>query len=138
MRRIGEDRFVEHVFPIAGKFLFRRDARGERAGAPADAAEHHAFAELGRFRGAERQRLQVKFGERLHQAEAGFLVEAERGAFDRAAVAEMQPDGFRLGDQIADGEDQAVADDDAVAGALDAQRFGGEGVGRNDRMQADD
>ena len=137
MRRIGEDRLVEHVFPIAGEFLLGGDAAGERAGAPAGAADHHALADLGGARGADRQRRQVDRAERLHQAEAGLLVEAERVAFHHAAVAEMQPDGLGFGDQIADGQHQAVVDQHAVAGALDAERLGGEGVGRDDRMQAD-
>ena len=58
-------------------------------------------------------------------------------AFHHVAVAEMQPDGLRFGDQIADGQHQAVVDQHAVAGALDAERFGGEAIGRDDRMQAD-
>ena len=49
----------------------------------------------------------------------------------------MQPDGLGLGDQIADGQHQPVADQNAVAGAFDAERLGGEGVGWNDRTQAD-
>ena len=89
------------------------------------------------LRRAERQRRQIELGQRLHQAEAGLLVDAERVARRDAAVAEMQPDGFGLGDQIADGQHQAVVDQHAVAGALGAKRVGGEGVGRDDRMQAD-
>ena len=134
---IGEDRLVEHVFPIAGEFLLGGDAAGQRARAPAGAADHDALADLGAARRADRQRRQIELAERLHQAEAGLLVEAERMALHHAAVAEMQPDGFGFGDQIADGEHQAVVDQHAVAGALDAQRLGGEGVGRDDRMQAD-
>ena len=83
------------------------------------------------------KRRQIDLAERLHQAEAGLLVEAERMAFHHVAVAEMQPDGLRFGDQIADGQHQAVVDQHAVAGALDAERLGGEAVGRDDRMQAD-
>src|SRR6185437_4317631 len=49
----------------------------------------------------------------------------------------MQPNGRSLGDQIADGEHQAVVDQHAVAGALDAQGLGGEAVGRDNRMQPD-
>ena len=49
----------------------------------------------------------------------------------------MQPDRFGLGDQIADGEHQPVVDQHAVAGALAAERVGGEGVGRDDGVQAD-
>ena len=58
-------------------------------------------------------------------------------AFDHAAVAEMQPDGFGLGDQIADGQHQAVVDQHAVAAAFGAERGGAEGVRRDDRVQAD-
>ena len=137
MRRRGEDRLVEHVFPIAGEFLLGGDAAGERAGAAAGAADHHALADLGRARGADGQRRQIDRTQRLHQAEAGLLVEGERMAFHHAAVAEMQPDGRGLGDQVADGQHQAVVDQHAVAGALDPQRFGGEAVGRDDRMQTD-
>jgi len=49
----------------------------------------------------------------------------------------MQPDGFGLGDQIADGQHQPVADQHAITGALDAKGVGGEGVVRDDGMQAD-
>ena len=59
-------------------------------------------------------------------------------ALHHAAVAEMQPDRFGLGDQIADGEHQPVVDHDAVAGALGPQRFRGEGVRGDDGMQSDD
>ena len=75
--------------------------------------------------------------ERLHQPETAFGIEAERVARHHAPVAEMQPDGFGLGDEIADGQHQAFVDQHAVAGAFGAERVGAEGVGRNDRMQAD-
>src|SRR2546429_1857135 len=44
----------------------------------------------------------------------------------------MQPDGFRLGDEITDGEYHALADENSVAGPLGAQRLRGEGIGGND------
>ena len=56
-----------------------------------------------------------------------------------ASAAVADPDGLGLGNQIADSEYQAiVADDDAVPRPLGAQRLGGEGVGWNDRLDADD
>ena len=70
--------------------------------------------------------------ERLHQAEAGLLVEAERMTFHHMAVAEMQPDSGGFRDQVADGQHQPVVDQHAVAGALDPQRLGGKAVGRDD------
>ena len=54
-----------------------------------------------------------------------------------AAVAEMQPDRFGLGDQIADGQHQSVVDHHAIAGALGAEGVRAEGVGGDDRMQPD-
>src|ERR1700694_5941609 len=57
-------------------------------------------------------------------------------AFDHAAVAKMQPDGFGFRDQIADSQHQSIVDHDAIAGALGTQRVGAEGVSGDDRMQA--
>ena len=48
MRRRGEDRFVEHIFPIAGEFLLGDDAGGDRALPPAKAADDDALADRGR------------------------------------------------------------------------------------------
>ena len=137
MRRRREDRLVQYIFPIAGEFLLGRDAAGERTRAPAGAANHHPLADRGLLRRAERQRRPVDLAQRLHQAETGLLIEAKRMAFHHVSVVAMQPDGLRLGDQIADGQHQAVVDQHAVAGALDPKRFGREAVGRDDRMQAD-
>ena len=56
----------------------------------------------------------------------------------RAAIVERDPDRVGFGDQITDGQDQAVAaNEDAVAGALGAERFRGKGVGRHGGAQAD-
>jgi hypothetical protein len=48
-----------------------------------------------------------------------------------AAVMHVDPDRLGLGDQVADREDQAVAEKHAVAGALVAEGLCGEGVGGN-------
>src|SRR6266403_4757250 len=53
------------------------------------------------------------------------------------AVEEMTPDGFGLGDQVTDGQHPPVVDHDTIAGALGSQGVGTEGVGGDDRMQAD-
>ncbi|MEY9688028.1 hypothetical protein ABIF13_008802 [Bradyrhizobium elkanii] len=104
---------------------------------PPAPAEHYIVADLGRRRRADPQRLEIEPAERLHQAEAGFEIEAERVALDRAAVAEMQPHRGGFGDQIADRQHQPVVDQDAIAGALGAERLGAESIRRNDRMQPD-
>jgi len=53
-----------------------------------------------------------------------------------AAVANMQPDGFGLGDQIADGQYQSIIDQHAIAGALGPQGLCAKGIAGDDRMQA--
>ena len=45
MRGRGKDRFIEHVFPIAGEFLLGDDAGRDRALPPAEAADHHSLAD---------------------------------------------------------------------------------------------
>ena len=137
MRRIGEDGVVDQIFPIAGEFLPRGDVAGERTRAAAGAADDDALAGLRLLRGADRQRRQIDLAERLHQAETGLAVEAERMAFNDTPVAEMQPDGLGLGDQVADGQHQAIVDQHAVAGTFGAEGLGGEGVRRNDGVQAE-
>src|SRR5229473_2672190 len=137
MRRIGEDCLVQQILPITAVLLLGGDVAGDRARASAGAADHHAIADFGIGGRAKRQRIEIDPAKRLYEAKAAHGIEAERVAFHHAAVAEMQPDRFSLGDQIADGQDQVVVDQDAVAGALGAERIRAEGVGGNDRMQPD-
>ena len=138
MRGRGEDRLVEHVFPVAGEFLLGDDAGRDRVMPAAGAADHDALADRGRGRLADLERRHVELGERLHQSESGFLVIAQHVTRHRAAVVECDPDRIRLGDQITDRQDEAVAaNEDAIAGALGAERFRGEGVRRHDGAQAD-
>ena len=138
MRRRGKDRFVEDVFPIAGEFLFGDDAGRDRALPPAEAADHHALADRGIGGLADVERGHVELGERLHQAKPGLLIVAEHMARHRTAVTERNPDRLRFGNQIADGQHQAVvANEDAVAGALGAERLRGECVRWYGGMQSD-
>src|SRR5262245_1548369 len=105
----------------------------------AGAADHHTLTYLQRTRLPDRDRLEVDTRQRLHQAEAGFLVVAEHMTRRDLAVAEGEPDLFGFGDEITDGEDDAtLADQDAIAGAFGAERLGRECVRRNDRTDADD
>lgn len=67
--------------------------------------------------------------ERLDEPEAGLLIEGEGVRRDDLAIPARQPDFFRLGDEIADRQHQAVvANDDAAALADGSKRRGGEGV----------
>src|SRR5215469_12789728 len=87
--RIGENRLVQHVFPVAGKLLSGRDATGERTLAATGATDNHAFTDLCRLRRADLECRQINFAERLHQSETGLLVEPERMALHHATVAKM-------------------------------------------------
>jgi len=51
------------------------------------------------------------------------------------AVGQMQPDRFCLGDEVTNGENDALADQHAVAAALGPERLGGERIGGNHRPQ---
>ncbi len=81
----------------------------------------------------------AELAERMDQAQARGLVVGERKAAHHMALVRGEPDRARLGDEIADGEDQAiVADDDATAGAQRAEDLRGEGVFGDFGPQADD
>ncbi|PPR22203.1 MAG: hypothetical protein CFH40_01400, partial [Alphaproteobacteria bacterium MarineAlpha10_Bin3] len=87
----------------------------------------------------QRQGRQVELSQRLHQGEAGFLIVGKRMPFGRLAGAVDQPDRARFGDQIADGEDQAVvADHGAVPDPLGAQHLRGHRVIGNLGADGDD
>src|SRR6185436_19806985 len=136
VRRRGEHRFVEHVLPVAGELALGEYARLERARPPAVAGDDDVAADLHRRHAAAHERRDAELAERLHQAEAGGLVVGEREAADHRALVGGHPDRARLGDQVADGEDEAVlADDDAVADALGAEQRRGERVVGHDRAQ---
>ncbi len=86
----------------------------------------------------ELQRRDVQPAKRLDEPEPGLLVIGQDVPRYRAAASRGEPDGFGLGDQIADGQHQTIAtDQNAAAGALGSERPGGEGVVRNARPQAE-
>ena len=137
MRRRGEDGLVEHILPIAGELAFGRDAGIEGMPPAAFAGDDHEIADLEGGRRADFERRHAEAAERLHQAEPRFEVVAQRVAREHAAIARRQPDRFRLGDQVANGEHKAArADEDPVAGSLRPQNPGGERVLRDGCAQA--
>ena len=77
--------------------------------------------------------------ERQDEAEAGREVVRERVAFHDRSVVPREPDRRRLGDQVADGEDEPVlADHDAVARAIGAEDRSGERIVGNLGAERDD
>src|SRR6516225_10128537 len=131
--RGGEDRLVEHIFPIAGEFLPGRDARRDRMMASAGSPDHDALANSRFSRRPDRERRKLDSRQRLDQPKTGLLVVAEHVARRWAAVAESKPNLLGFGNQITDREYNAVfADEDAIARALGAECLGREGVAWND------
>jgi len=135
MRWRHEDGFVQRVLPVASEGLAGDDVPGERMRPPTGSAGHDSAPDLGLVRSAEGQRRQVEPPQRLDQAESGLIVEAEHMPLDRAALAAMNPNRLGFHDQVADGQDQPLVDQDAVSGALGSQGLRRESFGRHQRMQ---
>jgi hypothetical protein len=123
------DRFVQQVFPIAGELALGEHRRAQRPRAPAVPGNDDVLADAAGGGGPARERPHGELAERLHQAEARRLVVAERKRRHHHALVRGEPDRARLGDEVADGEDESVVPDHhAVADALRAEDLGGEGV----------
>ena len=137
VRRRGEDRLVDEIFPVAGEFLLGDDVGVDML---ADTVgERHGVADIGLPGVAELDRRQAERRQRLHQAEAGLLIVGQRMRGNHSAVLVGQPDFLGLGDQIADGEHHAIlADEDAIAGPFGAKRLRRKGIGGDDGMDGHD
>ena len=126
MRRGGEQRFVEQVFPRAGKFAFGNElgVQGMRATTMAEHKQRIAHLEIGGEATLKRRR--VELAQRLDQRKAGGAVIGERVTFDHCAAIGGEPNLRRLCHQIADGQHQAIlADHCTVTAALGAEVGGG-------------
>src|SRR5260370_1124115 len=138
--RVGrrrKDRLVQHVLPIAGKFLLGDDARRDRALASPHPGHDDAIVDPCPGRAADRQRGRVEPRQRLHQTEAGLLVIRKSVALDRGADARAEPDRFRFRDEVSDREHEpAIADHHAVPGALSSEHLCGKTILRYHRAQA--
>ncbi len=138
VRRAGEDRLVQHIFPIAGELFPGHDLRRHRAGGAAGAGDDHLVADRRVTGIADRHRRHVQRLQRLQQAEARRLVHAQNVPRDLAAFPGRQHDVVRLGDQIADGQDDPVfADHRPMADPFGAERRRREGVPWDRRGQGD-
>jgi len=132
MGRRGEQRLVEHVLPVAGKFLLCDDPRPEGVGAAAVSDHEGRIADLDvgcqtalKVRGSQ-------LAQRLDQAEPGRLVVGERVAGHGGAAIGGEPDLRCLVDEVADREHEAVlADHRAVTAALGPERGSAVGIFRN-------
>ncbi len=131
MGRRREERLVEQIFPVTGEFLLRDDA-GAHGLLPIAARKEDRIAQPGVAGLAEFHRRQIERAQGLHQAEAAFLIVGKRMGGGDPAGRVGQPYAFRLGDQIADGQNKpAVANDDPASGALGSQDGSRESVLRN-------
>jgi hypothetical protein len=137
MRRRSEQRFVQHVLPVAGEFAPRDDLGFERMCASALADYQHIVADCAGGNRAPRQHRRLESSERLHQTETGDLVVSQRMSRDHRAAVGRKPDGLRLRDQIADRQNQTVfADHHAIAQPLGAEDGCSERVFGNLRAHA--
>src|ERR1700687_1437963 len=106
--RPGEQRFVEHILPVACELALVDDLRLERVRVAAVTDHDYVVFGLDQSGRSWQQRLDAETAERLHQAEAAGEVLCQRIALHHGAVVGGKPDGFGFGDQIADGKNEAV------------------------------
>ena len=134
----GKDRAIEHVLPIAGKFLASDNPRGDRMAPPAFGGHDGAIARADAHPDPEIDRWGVQPSQRLDQTETGFLVVGEHMTRNSAALGGCKPDRLRFRNQIANRQNEAIsADQNAAAGAFGAERRRGEGVFRDRRLQSE-
>jgi len=99
---------------------------------PAGARDHHVGADREAPRIAQGEDRRLEGSQRLDEAEAAHEIVGQRVALHDPARARGEPDLARLGDEVADGEHEAVrADDHALPLALGAQRLRRVGVLRH-------
>ena len=122
VRRRGEDRLVEEVFPAAGELALSDDAGGRHRVGAAEARDQHRIALLNLGRLAERNRRDLDRHERPQQAEPGLVVVSDDARRHCAPVVEADLRRLCLDHEIADGEHETVVvDDDAGAFPLPTQ-----------------
>ena len=139
MRRRGEQRLVEHVFPVAGEFALGDHLRLERVRASAMADDEDIVVDRDRRGAAAFEIGRGELAQRQHQAESGREIVGKRMAGDRRPAIRREPYRFGFGDQIADSQRQAVfADHHAVAAALGAENRRGERIVGNHGPEHDD
>ncbi len=125
----GEYRFLEQIFPRAGKLAPRQHARRLRRSEILRAQDMDFAAGAQLRRRAERNGGRIQFLQRQHQAESRHLIVGQRVSrnFPAGGIGEPHVRGFRH--QVADGQHQtARIDDHAVADALRSQNARGKGV----------
>jgi hypothetical protein len=106
--------------------------------APAAARQDRWIVQFRRTRAAELERRKAETAQSLHETETRFLIIGERMGLRDAPIRAGQPNAFRLGDEIADRQNEpAFANDDAASRPLDAQDRSGESVRRNHRAKRD-
>ena len=140
MRRRGEQRLVEQVFPVAGEFAAREHTRLQRMAAAAVADDEHVVGPDRRIRGrCARSAATSSLPSGSTSPRPCDRIVGERVAGHDGAGMRGEPDRFGFGDQVADRQHEAVVvDDDAVAGALGAEDRRGERVVRHFDAQSDD
>ena len=122
---------IDQIFPIAREFLACDDLGSERMGLPSTTPDHDLIARLQMTGIAQGQHRHPQGFERLHQTETALIIVSEHMGLHDPTLVGGQPDFFGLGNQVADGDDEAIIpNDNALARPLRAERLGGEGIVR--------
>src|SRR5207244_4288106 len=111
VRRRGEDRALQEVLPIAGEFLARDDQRLDGVAPAAAGGDDRRILDAQAAGVAELERRQSQPAECLDEAESGLLIESDDMTLRRPTIARAEPQRLRLGDEVADGEHEAVLAD---------------------------
>src|SRR3569832_2238960 len=137
MRRGDEDRLIEQILPVAGELLLGDDRRAHRIAGAVD--KGHGIAQACRTGFAQRQGRQIELPQRLDKTKATLLVVSERVAGDDATILRCEPHLLSLGDEVPDGEDEALlGDHHAAAFAPRAKAGGSKGIVRDVGTDGDD
>src|ERR1700745_967976 len=133
----GKDRAIEHVFPIACKFLPGHNPRGDRMAPPAFGGNDGAITRADAQPDAEIDRWGVQSPQRLDETETGFLVVGKHMTGNSAALRGSRPDRLRFRNQITNSQNEAISpEQNTAARAFGAESPGGERVLRDHRPQA--
>ena len=139
VRRRGEERLIEQVFPVAGKLALRNQPGLERVVAAAVSDHECRIADIEFGRTAALKVGDGELAQGLDQAKAGCVVVGQRmPRHDRAAIG-GEPDLRCLVDEVADSEDKTILTDGrAITGPLGTERRGRVGVLGNFGANEDD
>ncbi len=138
-RRRSEDRSVDQVLPVARELALGDDGRDRDRLLRAAGDDHEAVELRDRCRCADADRFRRDRRDRANEPESRGVIVRDHGARHRLPVGVGDFHLVCLEDEIADGEDEALAiDHHARAEALGAERLVAARIGERFHLDADD